>query len=80
MKKTSFKVDEKGKNCWRCGIEFDNSDLMKRKTYHHSIADRYNPLINLKVPVCQKCHYEMNKDELFYKKVYNEVIKLLKIK
>jgi len=46
--------------CWRCGIDFNPEVLMERKTYHHSIPKLFKPKYNIKIPVCQECHYAIN--------------------
>jgi len=42
---------------WR---DFNQDVLLERKTYHHSIPKVFRPKFNVKVPVCQECHYAMN--------------------
>lgn len=71
MEKISERID--GDECWICGIKFVKEDKDKRKTFHHSIEKRYNPQINLKVPICQKCHHLINKEDLIYKRAYNSL-------
>lgn len=50
--------------CWRCGKEFNKNILKDHKTYHHSIKQMWKPKYNIKLPICQDCHYEMNNEEL----------------
>jgi len=46
--------------CWRCGRDFNQDVLLERKTYHHAIPQVYSPKYNVKLPVCQECHYDIN--------------------
>jgi len=46
--------------CWRCGGNFDKDQIKKRKTYHHSIPQMYSPRFNIKIPICQECHHDIN--------------------
>jgi len=46
--------------CWRCARDFNKDVLLERKTYHHSIPRAFKPKFNVKIPVCQECHYDMN--------------------
>ena len=46
--------------CWRCGRDFNREVLLERKTYHHAIAQLFKPKFNVKIPVCQECHYDIN--------------------
>ena len=59
--------------CWICRKEFDKEVLKDRRTYHHSIPQRYNPFKNFKLPICQECHYKMNREDEIYKKYFNKL-------
>lgn len=45
-------------HCWMCGIAFDS--LEHRKTNHDAIPKFLRPKRNILVPVCEKCHRELN--------------------
>jgi hypothetical protein len=70
-KKNSIKI--KDDVCWICGKEFISNNLKNRRTYHHAIQQRYNPIFNIQIPICQECHYTMNKEESIYKRYYNSI-------
>ena len=40
-------------DCFRCGS-------MENLTRHHAIPKRMNPRKNMTVPLCRKCHNELN--------------------
>lgn len=58
--------------CWMCGKEFDKG-LKARKTNHHAIPQRYKPKKNVLVPICQQCHYNLNSEDLIYKRAFNSI-------
>lgn len=45
-------------HCYRCGKLFG---IKRKKTHHHTIPKFLNPKRNVKVPICEKCHKEINK-------------------
>jgi len=59
--------------CWLCGKKFNKEVRKDRRTYHHAFPQRYNSIINLKVPICQGCHDEINKEDAIYKRAYNSL-------
>lgn len=61
--------DTFSKKCWCCGEVF-GEDLLSRKTYHHAIPRRLRPISNIKVAVCQSCHYKINDHDAIYKKAF----------
>ena len=58
--------------CWICKKKFDNTNLGKR-SYHHAIERRYKPIKNFKLPLCQRCHYNINTEDAIYRKRYNMI-------
>lgn len=70
MKSTKYIYDKGGANlsvikiesvhCWRCGKLFDVMNPHNVKTGHHAIPEEMNPIRNVEVPVCRKCHGEIN--------------------
>ena len=55
--------------CWMCGQEFQEGKL--KRTFHHSIPRRYNPMQNIKIPIHQECHDRINNEDLIYKRAYH---------
>ena len=47
--------------CWRCKKMFVDEVYEDKKTLHHSIPQRFKPARNIKIPICQACHNEINK-------------------
>ena len=45
-------------HCWVCGIAFDGEE--HKKTNHDAIPRFLKPKRNVMVPICQKCHRELN--------------------
>lgn len=43
-----------GDECWICGIK-------ENITKHHAIPKCFNPIRNLKVPLCKTCHKEVHR-------------------
>lgn len=48
--------------CWVCGIMMkkEGEPDEKKSTRHHSIPRFMKPLMNVVVPVCQRCHREIH--------------------
>lgn len=63
FERASKTMEEPQHMCWRCGKWFE------RLTNHHAIPVALKPKKNKTVPVCQKCHNEINK---FYEKRKSE--------
>jgi hypothetical protein len=61
----------KDDKCWLCDKTFNKEVLLDRRTYHHAFPKRYHPVMNIKIPLCQECHYNINKEDEIYKKAYN---------
>ena len=51
-----------GDHCWRCGKEFDKAE--HKKTSHHGIPRTLRPKQNVSIPMCEKCHSEINKQDI----------------
>jgi len=51
-----------GDHCWRCGHEFDGKE--HKKTSHHGIPRTLKPKQNISIPMCEKCHKEINKQDI----------------
>lgn len=51
-----------GDTCWRCGNEFDGKEY--KKTGHHGIPRTLKPKQNISIPMCEKCHNEINKQDI----------------
>ena len=45
-------------HCFCCGGAFDNAE--KKKTQHHAIPKNLKPKRNVLLPICDKCHKEIN--------------------
>ena len=67
VKKSSIKIQDK--DCWMCNRVFDTEE--HKKTGHHAIPKRLKPYFNVQLPICKKCHNEINKEDEIYKKAYN---------
>lgn len=52
---TTIKIHDT--KCWRCGIT-------KNITEHHAIPQRMKPENNVIVPICKKCHDEINYQDI----------------
>lgn len=51
-----FKIDNG--ICFKCGNTFNDKE---DKTMHHSIPQSMSPEFNVLIPLCRKCHREINK-------------------
>lgn len=56
--------------CFMCGNEFDDSSKENKRTWHHGIPQRLKPLLNVKIPICQKCHYFENNQDIKIKRLF----------
>jgi len=45
--------------CWICGMRFDAVNIVK--TMHHTLPKHLKPQRNAVVPICEKCHEDINK-------------------
>lgn len=52
---TAYNLHIKGNICFRCGNIFE-----KEITSHHALPKSLNPKYNVFVPLCEKCHVELN--------------------
>jgi len=50
-------------HCWRCGVNMAGTTPDDMKTEHHSIPEELKPVRNISVPVCRKCHGEINNSQ-----------------
>jgi len=55
--------------CLKCG------DTKLKHTRHHSIPKRENPIGNVTVPICEKCHRKMNDEDKFLMIVFLGMLK-----
>lgn len=55
-----FNMFIEGRLCFRCGEIFD-----KQISSHHTLPNILNPRYNVFVPLCEKCHLDLNE---LYKK------------
>jgi len=71
IKKETITIqDEK---CWICDKKFNKEIYENRRTYHHAFPQRYKPKTNVKIPICQNCHNEINKEDAIYKRAYHTI-------
>lgn len=63
MIKTKY-IEFRSKYCWCCGIKMKRG----KKNYddnigtiHHMIPKSLNPINNIEIPLCWKCHKEIHK-------------------
>uniref|UniRef100_A0A6M3LRX3 Uncharacterized protein n=1 Tax=viral metagenome TaxID=1070528 RepID=A0A6M3LRX3_9ZZZZ len=47
------------RHCWKCNEVMTTSGIHKR-TSHHAIPKFLKPVRNVEMPVCDKCHKEIN--------------------
>jgi len=52
----------RGDTCWRCGNDFDGK--IHKRTAHHGIPQNLQPKQNMSIPMCVKCHEEINQQDI----------------
>ncbi len=57
-----------GSSCWKCGNDFDGKEC--KRTSHHGIPRTLKPKQNVSIPMCEKCHKEINKQDINTLKAY----------
>lgn len=55
VKDLGIKIEDK--TCWRCGTHKDI-------TNHHAIPVYLNPINNIEIPLCRKCHTDLHGEDL----------------
>ncbi len=55
-------IEIKGRLCFYCGETFDKEEI-KNLDRHHGINKRLKSKYNVFIPVCKKCHLEINRKE-----------------
>jgi len=49
-----------GSHYFCCGINMANTTPEDTKTRHHSIPEEMNPIRNIVLPICRKCHGKLH--------------------